>query len=113
MTEEEQNKIAAIERAIANKYGEETIQNPRSNWTDEKESEYLKELSEKAKREKNNEELEKINKNGYQVTKKVMERKSNRYCSRCKTYSFNGKDDVYMTRFNCCFKCYVLFIEGR
>jgi len=113
MTEEEQNKIAAIERAIAQKYGEETIKNPKSSWTDEKEEAYLKELKKAALKEKSNDEPEKIEVNGFHVSKKVVERESNRHCPRCNTYSFNAKDDVYMTRFKCCFKCYVLFIEGR
>ncbi len=41
MTEKDYNYIAKIEKAIQDKYGEETVQNPRSNWTDEKEEEYI------------------------------------------------------------------------
>ena len=33
-----------IGKAIAQKYGTDTIQNPKSNWTDEKEREYLSQL---------------------------------------------------------------------
>ena len=36
------NYIARLEQAIAKKYGEETVQNPRSTWTQEKEQKYLK-----------------------------------------------------------------------
>ena len=35
------DKIAAYEKAIKNKYGSETIQNPNANWDDDKEAEYL------------------------------------------------------------------------
>ena len=35
------NKIAAIEKAIAEKYGKETIQNPKGNWNEIKEKDYL------------------------------------------------------------------------
>ena len=44
------NDIAKFEKAIAKKYGKEAVQNPRSNWDDEKEASYqeqLKKLSEK------------------------------------------------------------------
>ena len=34
------NRIARIEKAIAKKYGHETIENPRRHWNDEKEKEY-------------------------------------------------------------------------
>jgi hypothetical protein len=33
------NRIAAIEKAIAEKYGKEAVQNPRGNWTETKEKE--------------------------------------------------------------------------
>ena len=35
------DKIAAVEKAISEKYGKETIQNPRGNWDETKEKEYL------------------------------------------------------------------------
>ena len=38
------NYIANVEKAISDKYGEETIQNPKSLWTKEKEEEYIKQL---------------------------------------------------------------------
>ena len=38
---EDPNKIAAIEKAITEKYGKETVQNPKGNWNDDKEKEYL------------------------------------------------------------------------
>ena len=38
------NKIAYVEKAIAKKFGKEAIVNPKSNWTDEKEEEYLEDL---------------------------------------------------------------------
>ena len=33
--------IIHYEKAIAEKYGDEAVQNPRANWTPEKEKEYL------------------------------------------------------------------------
>ena len=41
MSEKDPNYTVKVEKAIAKKYGEETIQHPKSNWTDEKEKEYL------------------------------------------------------------------------
>mgnify|MGYP003122992503 CR=1 FL=1 len=42
--EQDLNKIAQIEKAIKEKYGSEAIQNPKGNWTKEKEKKYLKDL---------------------------------------------------------------------
>ena len=33
--------IVKVEQAIAKKYGEEAVQHPKKDWTDEKEKEYL------------------------------------------------------------------------
>ena len=44
MSDKDLNQIAKIERAIAEKYGEQAIENPRSNWNEEKEKEYLSQM---------------------------------------------------------------------
>ena len=46
MSKKDLNQVAAIERAIAEKYGEETIKNPRSGWDETKEKEYLQQMKE-------------------------------------------------------------------
>ena len=38
------NFIVRVEKAIAKKYGQEAIQNPRNGWNDEKEEEYKQQL---------------------------------------------------------------------
>ena len=45
MSNKDPNRIAAIEKAIAEKYGKETVENPRSKWNEEKEGEYLEQMS--------------------------------------------------------------------
>ena len=99
------NKIAKIEKAIAQKYGEIAVSNPRSFWTQEKEQAYLDELKELHQEE--------INKDGFLVAKKLLNRERDRTCPACFTYSFNPKDDYYMNKYDCCGKCYIQFVEGR
>ena len=41
MSNKDFNRIAAIEKAIKTKYGDEAIVNPRAGWDDEKEKEYI------------------------------------------------------------------------
>ena len=50
------DKVVAIEKAIAKKFGTETIANPKAFWTDEKEEEYLEQVKEFYKEEKKKEE---------------------------------------------------------
>ena len=38
------NTIAKIEQAISKKYGPQTITNPKSGWTKEKELDYLEQI---------------------------------------------------------------------
>ena len=113
-SKKDQNYIAKVEKAITQKYGIDTIQNPKSNWTDEKEQEYLfqlKKFSENERRQQDQEE--KVETNGYFISKKLLNKETNRTCPVCDTYSFDLKDDVYMSKFECCFKCYIQWVEDR
>ena len=108
------NYIAKLEQAIAKKYGEETIQNPRSTWTQEKEQKYLEEIKEIYKQELQNKTYdEKIEANGFFVSKKLLTNKEDRTCPACFVYSFEQKDDVYMNKYDCCYRCYLKFVKGK
>ena len=108
------NKIAKIEQAIEKKYGAVAIQNPKSNWDEKKEQNYLQQIKKIAKKEKKyKEENLKIEKDGFLVSKKLINKESNRSCPICDTYSFKSKDDMYMGKYECCFKCYVQWVENR
>ena len=104
--------IAKVEKAIAEKYGKETIQHPKKNWTDEKEKQYLDSLKDfynsNSRRRKEEEECD-----GVFISKKLLRRESKRSCPVCDIYSFKSNDDVYMSKFDCCEKCYIQWIEGR
>ena len=104
--------VASVEKAIAEKYGKETVQDFRSYWDEEKEKEYLAQLKEASFKEKLTEQ-EKINVDGILISKKVNDRKDDRTCPVCKTYSFSMKDDLYMNRFKCCQDCYYEFVHDR
>ena len=108
------NFIVRVEKAIAKKYGHETIQNPRNDWDDEKEEEYkqqLRKLTEKQDRIR--EKDEKIEVDGVFVSKKLLTKEHRRTCPVCDSFSFSIQDDVYMTKFDCCFGCYIQHVEGR
>ena len=108
------NYIAKLEQAIAKKYGEEAIQNPRSTWTQEKEQKYLEEIKEIYKQELQSKGSdEKIEANGFFVSKKLLTNKEDRTCPTCFVYSFEQKDDVYMNKYDCCYRCYLKFVEGK
>ena len=106
--------VVKIEKAIAEKYGVATIQHPKKYWDKEKEKEYLEQtrlLSQKV--HTNLEKSEKVEVDGFLISKKLLNKDSNRVCSICCTYSFNTKDDVYMNRYDCCFQCYIQWVEDR
>tara|TARA_R110000824_G_scaffold142564_1_gene309697 strand:- start:775 stop:1152 length:378 start_codon:yes stop_codon:yes gene_type:complete len=112
MKEKDPNYVIKIEKAIADKYGEETIQNPRSGWTDEKEKQYIGQLKDLYEQRYEKEE-EHIEVNGVFVSNKLFTKETKRSCPVCNTYSFKSNDDVYMAKFECCEKCYIQWVEGR
>jgi hypothetical protein len=114
MSKLDPNKIVAIEQAIAKKYGEEAIQNPRNEWDEEKEKEYLKQMKEMyAKTRQNEVSAQKIDINGFKVSKKLFNRDSLGICPVCSSMPKRTIDDVCMLKFNCCGHCYIKYVEGR
>ena len=111
---EDPNHIAKVEKAIAQKYGKEAIQNPKANWDEDKEKEYLEQLKKLSdKEDKIKEKSEKVETNGFFVSKKLLTKDTKRECPVCDKYSFKIKDDVYMTKFECCYDCYIQYVDGR
>jgi hypothetical protein len=96
--------LIKVEKAIQEKYGDETIQNPKANWDQEKEKEYLEQIKKIAKSEK---PKEKIIVEGVLMPKKLFRKESKRTCPECKIYSFNMRDDLYMAKFKRCYVCYL------
>lgn len=114
MNKKDLNKIAAIEKAIKEKYGEEAIDNPRANWDEVKEKKYLKEMREFYKKNKRlNQSRDKIDVNGIKVSKKLLNRESLKNCPVCGALLKSVKDDVSLIKFDCCNTCYIKYIEDR
>ena len=106
--------IVKLEKAIAEKYGPEAIQNPKKGWDEEKEKEYIEQSKRYYERLQSLEEKsEKVEVDGIFIPKKLLSKKSNRTCPTCKAYSFKIQDDIYMNKYGCCFKCYYQYVDGR
>ena len=114
MTKKDPNQIAAIEKAIAEKYGRDAIQNPNANWNEEKEKDYLEQMKLFYRKIKRNEEYqEKIDVDGIKVSKKLLNRESLRSCSVCGALPRRTMDDVCLAKFESCNNCYIKYVEGR
>ena len=114
MNEKDPNYVVKLEKAIQQKYGEETIQNPNAGWDEEKEKIYLEQLKKVGLKERRlDDQKEKVNAGGFLINKKLLNKESNRVCPACGTYSFKARDDVYMSKYECCFDCYITYVEGR
>jgi hypothetical protein len=114
MSDKDLDKIAAVEKAITKKYGEETIQNPHANWDEAKEKEYLVQMQELYKKTTENEKWqEKVDVNGIKVSKKLFNRDSLQRCMVCSSSMKKTADDVCLLKFECCYRCYIQFVEGR
>jgi hypothetical protein len=105
------DEIASIEKAIREKYGDEAIQNPKKLWDEEKEKKHIEELKEFYKKKDKNRKTEQ--KEGFVVKNKKASNSQQRTCPVCSSYSFSGKDDLYMNKFECCFDCFIQHIDGR
>jgi hypothetical protein len=106
-------QIAALENAIEGKYGEEAVLDPSSIWTPEKESVYLEQVRkvEKYYRQLPYETLKDCG--GFILKERLINKSGFKNCSYCGEPALKTHDDVYMTKFKSCLKCYILHIEGK
>ena len=114
MSEKDFDHIARVEKAIAEKYGDEAVRNPRANWSENREKEYLEQMQELyLKQKKNDHSQEKIEINGIKVSKKLLNRESLTSCSVCGSFPRKSMDDVCLIKFQCCGACYDKYVFGR
>jgi hypothetical protein len=114
MEQDKQEYIAKLEKAISQKYGNEAINNPRRFWNEEKEKEYIAQSQEEQhKFAKLAETRDKVEQDGFLINKKLLNKDTNRVCFVCDRYSFDVRNNLYMNKFECCWKCYIKWIEDR
>jgi len=114
MKEKDLNYIAGLEKAIKKKYGDEAIQNPASCWNEEKEIDYLKQVQAVVKKQQKFEAYTKPkNVNGVLITQKLFNKDNKTICPVCKKGNKTIDDEVYHTKFECCYRCYIKFVEHR
>lgn len=114
MSDKDYNQIAAIEKAIKEKYGEQAITNPKANWDEIKEKKYLSQMKELYDRNnKKKDYQEKVDVDGIKISKKLLNRESLKNCPICNAFPKGVKDDVSLIKFKCCNHCYIKFVEGR
>tara|TARA_Y100000310_G_scaffold336768_1_gene422226 strand:- start:1252 stop:1641 length:390 start_codon:yes stop_codon:yes gene_type:complete len=114
MNKKDPNYVVKLEKAIADKYGKEAVQNPKSEWSDDKEKQYQKEVKDINHRLYQPDKLsEKINVNGVFISKKLLTREANRTCPICGKYNLNSRDEVFIIKWLCCEKCYIKYVEDR
>jgi hypothetical protein len=111
---DKRDKIAGIEKAIREKYGDAAVLHPRANWDDDKERDYLEQIKKlAAKKRRVSDTVDKVDNGGFFMPKKLLNKESERKCPVCSVYSFNIQDDIYMSKYECCFECYIQYVEGR
>jgi hypothetical protein len=114
MKEKDLNYIAGLEKAIKKKYGDEAIENPSKHWDKEKEKDYIAQLEEFVEKQKKFEHSHDVeNVGGVLVSRKLLNKEGILICSTCKSRLKTINDDIYHTKFDCCEKCYIKYVEGR
>ncbi len=98
MNKKDPNYIAALEKAIKEKYGELATMNPKMYWDSEKEQQYILDCREANKKNAIDEQSrEKVDLDGVLISKKLISKNSNKVCICCKEYSFNNRIIKYIS----------------
>ena len=112
--EKDLNYIASLEKAIKKKYGSTAIQNPASFWDEIKEKEYLVQLAAFVKKQRKHElETGLENVSGVLISQKLLNKEGKLNCPVCMEQIKKVNDDIYITKFECCEKCYYTYAHDR
>jgi hypothetical protein len=111
MTGNKQNDIAALERAIAKKYGKDAVKLPSSEWTPEKENKYREQIKEAHQKQKEV-ESESREVDGVSIKGRLIITDT-KVCIVCEEYSVELYDDYYLTKYGVCKTCFIEHVEGR
>jgi hypothetical protein len=112
MTKIDLDQIAHLEKLFVEEYGDQSIKDFRAEWNPGREEDYLEQLKRQTRRQ-DTAETKKVEISGVLITERTIERKSDRVCPVCETYSFSRRDDLFMNRFSCCYECHVEFVDKR
>ena len=114
MKDKDLNYIAALEKAIKKKYGDDAIQNPAKHWDEDKEKEYIEQLKEFVEKQKKYEQERYVeNPDGILVSRKLLNREGIINCPVCGGKTETVDDDIYINKYECCSKCFIQYVEGR
>ena len=105
--------IAKVEKAITEKYGKIAIQNPESFWNETKEKDYLNQLKEQTTIKEGDEYERQVDAGGFFIPKKLINKDTSKNCPVCNKYCTKKQNDLYLNKYECCFECYIKYIEGR
>jgi hypothetical protein len=114
MKDKDLNYIAGLEKAIEKKYGHEAVENPANNWDKVKEEGYIEQLEKFVEKQKKFEQDHTVeNVDGVLVSRKLLNKEGIFNCSTCSKKLKTINDEIYFTKFDCCEKCYVNYVEDR
>lgn len=105
--------VAGLEKAIQEKYGDSAIENPHSHWDEESEKDYKEQVKKRKETFRRQQKEREVQKEGFKIRSGLIKKDDKRSCPVCEEFSFEIKDDLYMTKFDCCHKCYIQYIEYR
>lgn len=99
-----------VEKEMVKKYGECILQDPEVFWDPQKEQRYRADIK-KIKQEESLVVETEVAKEVFIQNKLLIN--SKRLCFICDKNFFGYFDELYLNKFECCFKCYVQYVEGR
>ena len=108
------NYIVGLEKAISKKYGDIAIQNPSKFWSEQKEKQYLEQLQKFVKKQQKHEDTKQPEiVSGVLIARKLINKERAFNCSVCESKLKTVNDEIYFTKFECCEKCYIKYVEAR
>ncbi len=107
-------RVAKVEKAIAEKYGEDASRDIRHFWDKEKELEYSRQIKEEyTKRNNLDRHKNEVEKEGFVLIRRKGESNHASQCPICDKFLSSADDDIYYNKFECCSGCFIQYVEDR
>ena len=97
------NQVAKIEQAIEKRWGKEAVEIPASHWDEEKEKEYLEQLTARVQNEEPSSSIKE--QGGILITSKLFNNRRVDRCPECDNFKLSKRDKVLVKKVGHCQRC--------
>lgn len=97
------NKIAQLEKAIQERWGAQSVINPKSLWSEQDEADFQFQKSQESYQNSDKSIVSEVS-GTITISRLITDKQS--VCSKCGKYTLSNEDTLYLLKFGICYLCF-------